>query len=159
MNKIYFITAISILLTSCSIKRVHIIHKAPKSSKRFNILSNEGTICLQRVSKNSLKVTYLPLSSTCKSSSRYSWQMNDINLQANGSSIAIETYSLYKKSNSQMATADCGGAGIKVKTIKTTVKPLEIKWGKNNIATLDKIGSKSCFKRAGIQIIKTKIIN
>ena len=159
MNKIYFITAISILLTSCSIKRATITHKASKSSKNFNILSNEGTICLQRDSKNSLKATYLPLNSTCKSSSKYSWQMNDINLKASDSTIAIETYSLYKENNSQMATADCGGAGVKVKTIKTVTAPLKIKWGNNNITTLNKINSKNCFKRVGTQIVKIKNIH
>jgi len=159
MKKIYFITIIAILLTSCSIKRVPIKQKPTNSSSKFNILSNEGTICLQRVTKNRLKATYLPLNSTCKSSSRYSWQMNDINLKSSGSNISIETYSLYKITNSQMATADCAGAGIKVKTIKTGTTPLNIKWGNTNISTLKKIGNKSCFRRRGTQIVKLKSIN
>ena len=154
MKKIYFITIISILLTNCSIKRVPIEQKTTDSSNKFNILSNEGTICLQRVSKSRLKATYLPLSSRCKSSSQYSWNLNDIELKSNGSKIDIETYSLYKKSNSEVATADCAGAGIKVKTIQTTTKALSISWGKNRITTLNRVGKKSCFKRVGTQIIK-----
>lgn len=159
MKKVYFITIISILLTNCSITRVPIKQKPTNSSTKFNMLSNEGTICLKRVNKGRLKVSYFPLNSTCKSSSRYSWNLNDIELKQNGSHISIETYSLYKISNSQMATADCAGAGIKVKTIKTVTAPLNIKWGSTNISTLKKIGNKSCFRRIGTQIVKLKSLN
>ena len=158
MKKVYFITIISILLASCSIKRAPIKAKPTNSSTKFNTLSNEGTLCLQRVSKNTLKAIYLPLNSTCKSSSRYNWNLNDIELKQNGSNIAIETYSLYKKSNSQMATADCAGAGVRVKTIKTATSSLNIKWGNTNITTLNRIGKKNCFRRIGKQVVKLKSI-
>jgi len=151
MKKIYFTTIISLLLTSCSISNLSLKHKKEDNSK-YKILSNEGTICLQRVSRNTLKATYLPLNSTCKSSSQYSWQMNDINLKSNNSTVAIETYSMYKKSNSQIATADCAGAGVKVKTVKTANTPIYIKWGETNIATLNSIGEKSCFRRIGKEV-------
>ncbi len=153
MKKIYFITIIAVLLTSCSINNLSLKHKKTDNSK-YKILSNEGTVCLQRVSRNILKATYLPLNSTCKSSSQYSWQMNDINLKANGSVVAIETYSMYRKNNSQIATADCGGAGVRVKTVKTASTPIIIKWGGTNITTLNNIGDKSCFKRIGKEVKK-----
>ncbi len=153
MKKIYFTTIISILLTSCSISNLSLKHKKPNNSK-YKILSNEGTVCLQRLSRDTLKATYLPLNSTCKSSSQYSWQMNDINLKANGITVAIETYSMYRKNNSQIATADCAGAGVKVKTVKTATTPIIIKWGGSNIATLNSIGDKSCFKRVGKKVKK-----
>ena len=154
MNKLYFITAIAILLVSCSIKRAPIANKAPKSSNNFNILSNEGTICIKKVTKNNLKITYLPLSTKCASSSMYNWKMNDIQVKQNASSIAIETYSLYKKSNSQMATADCAGAGIKSKNISTSTQKLKILWGKTDITALSSISRVSCFKRVGEKIVK-----
>ena len=159
MKKVYFITIITILLTSCSIKRVPIKPITTNSSSKFNMLSNEGTICLQRVNNSTLKVIYLPLNSRCKSSSRYSWNLNDIELKSNASNISIETYSLYKESNSPIATKDCAGAGIRVKTVKTATTALNIKWGKSNIGTLNSIGNKSCFRRIGKQVVKLKSIN
>ncbi len=158
MKKIYSIILTTILLTSCSIKRVHPTQKTINSSSnnKFTILSNEGTICLNRESKNSLKVIYLPLNSSCKSSSLYSWKLNDVDIKADASSINIETYSLYKKSNSKITTKDCAGAGIKIKSIHTLSTPLEIKWGNNHIATIKDSIQKSCFKRVGKEIVKLK---
>jgi len=121
-------------------------------NEQYKILYNEGTICLNKLNKTTLKVGYFPLNSSCKSSSAVSWKMNSLEPKVNGNRIVIESYSLYKLTHSPIATADCAGAGQQVKTIKILANNQDIYWGKVNIANLKTLNHKACFKKVGKRV-------
>ncbi len=151
ITKIINISLIAFVLSSCA-KNNQAAHKA-----EYKVLANEGTICLVRESKHTLKGEYYPLNSKCKSSSKYSWKVNSIDFKVDANRVEVQSYSLYKESYPQVATQDCAGAGVKVNRVNTPNTPLEIYWDKDKIVTLKKIGRRVCFKRVAKKIVKTKI--
>lgn len=152
MRKRITLIAITIFLLSACANSNKELKKAD-----YKVLSNEGTICLVRESKHTLKGIYYPLNSKCKSSSKYSWKVNSIDFKVDANRVEVQSYSLYKQSYPEVAIQDCGGAGIKVNRVNTPDTPLDIYWGKDKIVTLKKIGRKVCFKRVGKNIVKTKM--
>ena len=154
MNKV-IVLAMALLLSSCSIHNNKTLNKTPKESN-YKIISNEGTICISRTSKHTLKGVYYPLNSRCKSSSIYSWKLNSIDFSVDANKVTIQSYSLYKQNNTKIATKDCAGAGVKVNRTNTPNTPLVIYWDKKKLTTLSKVGSKACFKRVGDKITKSR---
>ena len=148
----YTAVAISLLLfTSC----VSLSKKESVKKGSYNIIVNSGTICLSRVDEQTLRVAYFPLNSKCKSSSLYSWKMNSIDSKANGSNLKIETYSLYKFSNSKIASKDCAGAGVKVKNISISSNTKELFWGDERISNISNIKNRSCFTKKDKKLQKS----
>jgi len=148
----YTAVAISLFLfTSC----VSLSKKESVKKSSYNIIVNSGTICLSRVNEQTLRVAYFPLNSRCKSSSLYSWQMNSIDSKANNSNLKIETYSLYKFSNSKVATKDCAGAGVKVKNIYIPSNTEELFWGDERISNISSIKNRNCFTKVNKKLQKS----
>ena len=150
----FTILIVTILLTSCTPHNRNINYKKETSS--YTIVSNEGTICLKRIGKHTLKGIYYPLNSRCKSSSIYNWKINSIDLSVDANRVTVQSYSLYKQNNTKVATQDCAGAGVKIKRVNTPNTPLIIYWDKIKLTTLNKVGSRACFKRVGDNLKKIK---
>jgi len=153
MKKLIILT-IALILSSCGIHNRSINKKEQNSS--YKIIANEGTICLSRVGKHTLKGVYYPLNSRCKSSSIYNWKLNSIDFSVDANKVTVQSYSLYKQNSTKRAKKDCAGAGVKVNSVNTPNTPLVVYWDKVKLTTLNRVGSKACFKRVGNSVIKRK---
>ena len=142
----YIVASLVLLFSGCTISHKKI---DKTGDSKYNILYNEGTLCLIKSKINELNVVYYPLNSKCKSSSLYSWKMNSINFKLNTNKLELETYSLYKKSNILLATRDCVGAGIRYKKILLSDKSADIYWGKFKILSPKSTSKRICFRKIG----------
>ena len=161
MNKILISLAIApIIITGC-IRVAHNSNNTKPHSKpqsKLISLSNEGTICAYKSSPKEVVVKYYPLSSSCVSSSTIDWKLAGFDTKIDGSNLKIDSYALYKRNNSPIATADCGGANIKVKKLIVPTAKTTIIWGDKKIIDLEKIKKVVCFKKTSRGIEKTKNI-
>jgi len=145
----------SIFISGCMhISRHKQTKKPPKNSNLIS-LSNQGTICAYKSSSDEIVVKYYPLSSNCVSSSSIDWKLAGFDTKLNATNLKIDSYALYKKNNSPIATADCGGASIKIKKLKVPKAKTTLYWGDKRVA---QISSKKplCFKRVGDSIESVK---
>jgi len=163
LKNIFLASTFIILLTSC----VTISHTGAKKEnhKNSNIensnmrtLSNEGTICLSTNGSRDIDILYYPLSSSCISSSSISWKLLGVDSKLNGSRLNIETYALYKRNSSPIATADCGGAGVRKKSITLNSLPTTIYWGSEKIIDTPQTKGIYCFKKSGKDIKRVRAL-
>jgi hypothetical protein len=160
--KISFGLILAILfLTNCA----NTTHRYPTKVNRLlgtnanlstTALSNEGTLCAYKPSSNILVLKYYPLSKSCASSSAYSWKLNGIDIKNENQKIVVNSYSIYKKNNSPIATADCAGAGVRVKRVTTQTPNTLLYWGDAKLATISPNRDMQCFKKLGGKYIHTK---
>ncbi len=156
--KILTTLIVAILLSGC-VNRENRNSRVDNSQEKIVSLSNSGTICLVKTNSSSLLVKYYPLSTSCASSSIYSWKLNGFDSSRVGDNIRIDSYSLYKKSNSKIATKDCAGARVIVKKIAISKKYSSIYWGKKKILeSINELNSSICYKKDKDSIKKVKTL-
>ena len=136
-------------LTSCNQPN----KKEQKPIKEVYSADNVGTLCVKRSKPKELFVAYFPLNSVCEPSNIYSHDINMF-ITPRGAEFNIETIGQYTKYNSDIATADCAGAGIKTKRQKLlTSAPFTILWNEQTLGVLPKeVGKAYCYKREGKSI-------
>lgn len=132
--------AIASLLLSCGSKPI--VNDKPKLTE--NVLKNEGSLCLVAQKNNDLTVFYLPLNTTCTSSSLNRWKDKKLTASVNlrrgvkNSTVSIDTSATHLRSDSKIATADCAGAGIQSKTLSMNgVRAYDVFWGKYKIGGIE----------------------
>lgn len=154
---------ISIVLTSTVASGcMRVAHNKPNLSgtqrhgdNLYHNMINQGTLCIQKMPPKKVAVSYYPLSSSCVSSSLYSWKLNGFDANIHGNSMNIESYSLFTKNNSTIATADCAGAHIVRKTLQVPQGTTTLSWGKKQLTTLDS-SKRVCFQSANGEYKKVK---
>lgn len=112
----------------------------PPSQTREN-LSNEGTLCLIGQANDSIKVYYLPLDTTCASSSQHHWDNARLTAvlmpQGGKNAINVESFVTHVNNHSPMATADCAGAGVQTAQVATNrFRGFDVFWGNRKIGRL-----------------------
>jgi len=147
----------SIFISGCIRVAHYNPNNKPHSNKtsKLTSASNKGTICAYKSSSDEIVVKYYPLSSNCISSSSIDWKLAGFDTNLQGTNLKIDSYALYKKNNSPIATADCGGAKIKIKKLKVPKTKTTLYWGDKKLAD---ISNKNilCFKRVGDKIESVK---
>ena len=148
-----FILVLSIaIFTSCQ-QPEHQSKNRP--IKEVYSVDKVGTLCVKRSKPKELFVAYFPLNSSCEPSNIYEHDIN-IFITPRGAEFNIETLGQYTKYNSDIATADCAGAGIRVKRQKLlTSAPFTILWNEQSLGVLPRdVGKVYCYKRDGNSIEK-----
>lgn len=98
-------------------------------------LNNSGTLCLVGVADDDIKVYYLPIGTSCASSSLNRWNNSRLTavLAPQGGreeTILIDSFTTHIRSNSPVATADCAGAGIQTAQLDLSgTRGFEVFWG------------------------------
>lgn len=105
-------------------------------------LSNEGTLCLVGQEDYNIKVYYLPLDTTCASSSLHRWNNSRLTAvltpqRGRDDAIRVESFITHINNNSPVATADCAGAGIQTAQIAAnSYRGFDVFWGNRKIGGL-----------------------
>ena len=128
-------------------------HNQPKPIKEVYSVDKVGTLCVKRSQPKELLVTFYPLNRVCAPSNIYRYDINMF-ITPRGAEFNIETIGQYTKYKSDIATADCGGAGIKTKRQKLlTSAPFTILWNEQTLGVLPRdVGKAYCYKREGKNI-------
>ncbi len=133
----------------------------PKPMKEVYSVDSVGTLCVKRSKPKELFVAYFPLNSVCEPSNLYSHDINMF-ITPRGAEFNIETLGQYTKYNSDIATADCAGAGIKTKRQKLLLPaPFTILWNEQTLGVLPRdVGKVYCYKREGKNIeVDNSLVN
>ena len=145
MKTVNIILVLSVVIfTSCKQPE----QKRHKPVKEVYSANEVGTLCVARTKPKELFVAYFPLDRACAPSNIYSHDINMF-ITPRGAEFNIETGGQYTKYNSDIATADCAGAGIKTKRQNLlTSAPFTILWNEQTLGVLpEEIGRVYCYKR------------
>lgn len=135
-----------VLVLTCTILAActpnHPVDNTVTPATRTQALANEGTVCLFGLPRDDIKVYYLPLGTTCASSSLHRW--NDSRLTAvitpqagSDDAVHIDSYTTHHLSNSPVATADCAGAGIQTAQLDIQgYRGFAVFWGNHRIGSI-----------------------
>jgi len=148
----------ALLITACqSRNKKDYMHPLPPVKENIDGISvhNIGTLCYRRSKPKELEAIYFPHNSTCVSSSAFEHDYT-MQIEPQGAELNIKIEGGYRSKHSQIALADCAGAGIKrVKTKLASNAPITIKWNGNKLGVLpSQVGKIYCFKRASGKIVK-----
>ena len=154
----YLILIIAMLLISSCMNLYKTKKSYTHSKKKGDYVSlyNEGTICTQKEA-NFITVKYYPLSTNCVSSSQIEWKLLGLDSKIDKNSLKLSSYALYKIKHPSIATTDCAGAGVKIKTIELPSTIDTIYWGDAKLNNLTQNSTNiECFQknRDGIKRVK-----
>lgn len=105
-------------------------------------LSNTGTLCLLGQENYNVKVYYLPLDTTCASSSLHRWDSSRLTAvltpqAGRDDAIKVESFITHVNNHSPVATADCAGAGVQTAQIAAnSYRGFDVFWGARKIGGL-----------------------
>ena len=148
----------ALILTACQSGNKDYMHPLPpikaKPSDIVNV-HNMGTLCYRRTKPNELETIYFAHNRDCVSSSTFENNYST-HITPQGAEYNVEIIGYYKKKHSQIALADCAGAGVQsIKTHLLSSAPITIKWNGNKLGVLpSEVGKVYCFRRDGNNIIK-----
>ena len=148
MKAIYLISAV-LLVNGCNSPK-------PQKEKPIKVvysINNKGTLCYKRSKPKELLVALFPINSSCAPSNVYSYNLRVI-VTPMGAEHNIETLGTYTKYRTNIATADCAGAGIVVKRQKlNSAAPITIYWDNHMLGILpNKLNRVYCYRRDGDNI-------
>lgn len=130
----------AVLLGLCSMLASCVyVPSSPLSGKN---LSNEGTLCLLGQEDYNIKVYYLPLNTTCASSSLHRWsnpRLAAVLTQQRGKDdvIRVDSFIHHVSNDSPVATADCAGANIQTAQLAVnSYRNFDVFWGTRKIGTM-----------------------
>ena len=153
MRYLLLITA-TLLLSSCTNLHKPKTKSSHSNNKDYVSLYNQGTICTQK-SGNIVTLKYYPLSSNCVSSSQVDWKLLGLDSKIDKNSLKVSSYALYKVKHSPIATADCAGAGVKIKTIEVPPSVNTLYWGDTKLTNFTQNGTE-CFQKNKNSIKRVK---
>ena len=150
--------ATTFILTSCQSSNNKTMHPLPPIKiKPSEIVSvhNIGTLCYRRTKPKELETIYFPHNTGCASSSAYENNYST-HIAPQGAEFDVEIFGYYKQKHSQIALADCAGAGVQRKKIHLlSSAPITIKWNGDRLEVLpSEVGKIYCFRRDGSKIVK-----
>ena len=157
----FLLITTTLLLTSCqSGNKKDYMHPLPPVGMGIGVadyisVHNIGTLCYRRSELKELEAIYFPHNSTCVSSSAFEHDYT-MQIEPQGAELNIKVEGGYRSKHSQVALADCDGAGIKrVKIHLLSSAPVTIKWNGDKLGVLpSEVGKIYCFKRDGGNIVK-----
>lgn len=126
---------------------------SPPQEFSSHALINQGALCLTRQANSLIQINYLPLATTCASSSLNRWENPQlaarlVNSAKRGQAIRVETAITHLQTHSPVATADCAGAYVGSTQLATTSRyAQEVFWGKQAVGRLPgELGAMLCVR-------------
>jgi hypothetical protein len=146
MKNFIKLTTFAIFLTSCANNQPS---NTIKPTQEIYNISNQGTICVEKIAPKRLKFTYFPLNKICVPSSNYKINISDIEVTPAGVAYKVRTFTNYIKYNNSIATTDCGNAGQKEDIVPILgIGNVSIMWGYVLAGKFsNRVGDITCFRK------------
>ena len=147
--KTIYLTIATFLAVGCNSPKP----QQDKPIKEVYSINNKGTLCYKRSKPKELLVALFPINSNCAPSNVYSYNIRVL-ITPLGAEHNIETLGTYTKYKTNIATADCAGAGIVTKRQKlNSAAPITIYWDSKILGILPReLNRVYCYRRDGNSI-------
>jgi hypothetical protein len=153
MKRVYIAGLVAVFFASCANS---VPNNKPKPSEEIYYLSNEGTVCVEKISPNRLKFSYFPLNKICAPSNLYKIDSSSLYVTPAGVEYKVGSYCKYTRFISDIATTDCSDIGYKEKIVPIYgIGKITISWG-NVVAGkfTNQVGDVACFSKNKNTIFK-----
>jgi len=113
-------------------------------------INNEGVICVEKITKNRLKFTSIPLNRVCVAPNLIYVSSSNIYVTPAGAEYKVENFAKYTKYKTTPDNIRCGYAGVKEKVVPILgVGTISISLGNVMLGKFsNEVGDISCYKKS-----------